>query len=240
MKLKLMTFNTQHCKNYNTNKIDYDSITILIKKYSPDIIGLNEIYGKGFDKKNAPDGQAAKLASELGYYYYFGVATKLWFKPYGNALLSKYPILNAEVIKIPYPLLKRGNMYYERRSIIKATVNVDNNPLTVFISHFGLNGDEQENAFNTMIESLPNNNFIIMGDFNVDYDNSQLTKLYEKASDTSEFFTTRKFTWPSDNPWVKYDYILTSKDIETNYADIPNEIVSDHRPYICEIELNSK
>ena len=233
-----MTFNTQHCKNYKTDKIDYDEVIKLIKTYEPDILGLNEIYGKGYDK-NAPEGQANKLASILGYYSFFGKATNLWFKPYGNALLSKYPILNAEVIKIPYPVLRRGTMYYEKRSIIKATINIDNNPLTVFISHFGLNGDEQTNAFNTLAENLPDDNFIIMGDFNVDYDNAQLDVLKDKCFDTSDTFLQRKFSWPSDNPWVKYDYILTSKDIEVNYADIPSVIVSDHLPYIASINIKN-
>ena len=45
MKLRIMTFNIRGCKNYITNKKDYDSIIEIINKYNPDIIGLNEVFG---------------------------------------------------------------------------------------------------------------------------------------------------------------------------------------------------
>ena len=47
MELNILSFNTQHCMNYITRKIDYESVVNLIKELDADIIGLNEIRGEG-------------------------------------------------------------------------------------------------------------------------------------------------------------------------------------------------
>ena len=232
MKLKLMSFNTQHFENYNTKEIEYESVIKLINKYKSDIIGLNEVYGKGFDKKI--DGiQSKEIADKLGYYHYFGKSTRLNFKSYGNALLSKYPIIEAKVIKIPKVFFK----FHERRSILKAKIDINGNILTVFVTHFGLTKEEQEKGIKTLISLLNEDKFIIMGDFNITYGNKLLDYLKGKTIDTSIYFNEKLLSWPSDNPKYKFDYILTSKDIKIIKADIPNEVISDHRPYITEIEI---
>ena len=57
------------------------------------------------------------------------------------------------------------------------------------------------------------------------------------TNDTSIKFKEELLSWPSDNPKYKFDYILTSKNIKIISADIPNEVLSDHRPYIAEIDI---
>ena len=132
MNIKVMSFNTQHCKNFITKKIDYNSIINLIKKYDVDIIGLNEVFDKFIVK-----GQAEKIAKKLGYHCYFGKATNLAFRNYGNAIISKYPILNAEVIHIPYSIKIEKN--YQKRTILKANILIDNKVLHVYVNHICLN-----------------------------------------------------------------------------------------------------
>ncbi len=235
MKLKVMTFNIMHAENFLTGQIDYDSIINLIKKYDPDIISLNELYGKGFDKK-IKTSQLEYIATKLGLYYYFGKATYLHFIPYGNGLLSKYPINKASTIKIKAPFIHKGGKYYENRSIIKANININNKKLTILSTHLGLNEDEQVKGIKRLENNLPNSNYLILGDLNMDYDNPLLNKL-DFATDTATYFKKRMYSWPSDKPKYKYDYILTSKDIKIISAIIPKEIISDHRPYIADIEI---
>ena len=47
MKIKIMSYNTQHCLNYLTQEIDFDLIASTIKNCGADIIGLQEMRGKG-------------------------------------------------------------------------------------------------------------------------------------------------------------------------------------------------
>lgn len=236
MKVNLMTFNTQHCKNFISKNIDYDAVVSLIKKYKADIIGLNEVYGKGFDRRISSS-QVEEIAKRLNYHFYFGRATHLFFRAYGNGIVSKYPIVSVRVIKIPYNLIRTGNRYYERRSIIEAQVDINNKILKVYVVHFGLNKDEQINAVRTLINVVnPNEDFIIMGDFNTTIDDDILADLRKITNDTLNGKLHNKYSWPSDKPKIRYDYILTSKKIKCLSSDIPSDIVSDHLAVIASIE----
>jgi endonuclease/exonuclease/phosphatase family metal-dependent hydrolase len=50
-------------------------------------------------------------------------------------------------------------------------------------------------------------------------------------------FTGEKFSFPSDAPNKKIDYIFVSRDVEVLAADIPDIVASDHRPHTAEIEI---
>ena len=75
-----------------------------------------------------------------------------------------------------------------------------------------------------------------MGDMNVTPDNPVLMPIRERMFDTATLFRQPLMSWPSDKPDRKIDYIFTSRDPNVVSADIPEELVSDHRPYVSEIE----
>lgn len=235
MKVKIMSFNTQHCLNYVTEEIDYDIMIETIKKCGADIIGLQEIRDEGDAWDFHP--QAKILAEKLGYHHYFAEAIRFGgSNPYGNALISRYPIKFAETVSIPDPEIKGYDDYYETRCLLKATIDVGND-LNVLVSHFGLNPDEQQNAVQTVIDNLGQESCVLMGDFNMQPDNPILNPIMQRLYDTANDFSSLKFSYPSDNPTVKIDYIFVSKDIKVHCADIPAMVASDHRPYVAEIEI---
>jgi endonuclease/exonuclease/phosphatase family metal-dependent hydrolase len=236
MKIKFMSYNTQHCLNFITREIDFDIIADTIKKCEADIIGLQEIRDEGQDADY--QSQAKIIAEKLGYHYYY-FAEAIRFKgvnPYGNAIISRYPIISAETIMIPDPEIKKYDGYYETRCLLKATIDVRNG-LNVLVSHFGLNPDEQENAVETVVSNIPKEHCVLMGDFNMAPDNQILNPIMQGLQDTAKFFSTYKLSFPSDTPEVKIDYIFVSKDLKVEYADIPEIISSDHRPHVATIEL---
>ena len=236
MKIKIMSYNTQHCLNFITRKIDFDIIADTIKKCEADIIGLQEIRDKSQDAEY--QAQAKIIAEKLGYhYYYFAEAIRFGsVNPYGNAVISRYPIVSAETIMIPDPEIKKYDGYYETRCLLKAAIDVGNG-LHVLVSHFGLNPDEQENAVETVVSNIPEERCVLMDDFNMEPDNPILGPVMQSLHDTAKDFSTPKFSFPSDTPSVKIDYIFVSKDLKVQCADIPEIISSDHRPYIVTIEL---
>ena len=62
MTLKIMSYNIQHCKNYQSKKIEFDKIAAVIKEFDADIVGLNEVRGQG----EAADYQAqAEILAEF-------------------------------------------------------------------------------------------------------------------------------------------------------------------------------
>lgn len=236
MNITLMSYNTQHCLNYVSRQIDFDIMADTIKKCGADIIGLQEMFDLGETEEFTA--QTAVLAEKLGFYHYFAEATKLekGKYPYGNGLISRYPILSAETVIIPDPAVRTGKRYYETRCVLKAKIDVAGG-LDVLVTHFGLNPDEQENAVNTVIANLPEEKCVLMGDFNVRPENEQLAPIRERLYDTAELFDSPKGSWPSDEPRGKIDYIFTTRDLKVNSADVPAIVSSDHRPHLATIEL---
>lgn len=235
MKIKLMSYNTQHCLNYVTREIDYDIMVDTIKKCEADIVGLQEMRDES--ARDDYEAQAKIMAEKLGFYYYFAEAIRFGGEnPYGNALISRYPIKNAQTIIIPDPEVKKYDGYYETRCLLKAEIEVGGG-LNVLVSHFGLNPDEQENAVETVIDNLPENKTVLMGDFNMEPDNVLLNPIREKLYDTADKFETQLLSFPSDIPDRKIDYIFTSRDVFVIDADIPPIVSSDHRPHLTTVEV---
>lgn len=232
MNLRIMTFNIRGCKNYITNKKNYKSIIEIIKKYNPDIIGLNEVFGGIITDNN----QAKRIAKSLNYYYYFGKSTRIMFRKYGNSIISKYPIISNEIINIPNPKIKKGNNLYEKRSILKSILKVEAKELNIYITHLGLNMDEQENGFE-ILNKINTDNSIIMGDFNIEPDNVLLNDLNNNFVSSDNYLNEDRFSFPSIKPVNKLDYIFVSKDMKILTSSIKSDIASDHLPYVVDIEI---
>lgn len=236
MQVRLMSYNTQHCLNYVTREIDFDIMTETIKNCKADIIGMQEMRNIGQDEKEYKD-QAGIIAKELGFNYYFAEAIKFrGVNPYGNALISRYPILEAETIMIPDPDPKTGDRYYETRCVLKAKLDVGGG-LWVIVTHIGLNDDEAVNAVKTIMDNLEGEKCVLMGDFNMQPQNPIFNPIKEAMFDTSSLIEGEIFSFPSDKPKIKIDYIFTSNDLKVLSADIPQVVSSDHCPHLADIEL---
>ena len=232
-----MSFNTQHCLNFLEQRIDFEIMAEAIKKTGADVVGMQEMRSVGENEEYTDQTKALSELSGLPYYY-FGKA--IYFEnlgPYGNSLLSRYPIISAEVIPIPDPDPKTGNRYYETRALLKAKLE---GGITVMVTHFGLNDDEQVNAVKTVVENLESEKCILMGDFNARPDNPVLLPIRERMKDTAELIKGCDFTFRSDAPYEKIDYIFVSPDVEVVSAEIPEIIASDHRPFVAELDLEIK
>ncbi len=230
-----MSFNIQHCRNFITGEIDFDFFAQAIASTGADIIGLNEVRGKGADPEY--EDQASILAEKLGFSSYFSEAIAFDGKnPYGNAVLSRYPIISAVTEGIPDPAVKTGKEYYETRALLKAKVDYAGG-VNVLVTHFGLNTDEQLNAEKTVLANIPDNRCILMGDFNMKPDSSVISRISARLNDTAGVNDGPMPTFPSDKPDRKIDYIFVSEDIKVREAFIPDLIVSDHRPCIAVLDI---
>ena len=109
----------------------------------------------------------------------------------------------------------------------------------VFGSHFGLANSEKRNAVSTVVELIDKCDLplALMGDFNMQPNDEKLKPIYESIKDTVAYFSEPKLSFPSDKPDCKIDYIFVSKDIKVLYADIPENMTSDHRPAFADIEI---
>jgi len=231
--MKIMSFNTQHCLNFKTKKIDFEVMANAILECGADIVGLQEMRGDGPDEEYTP--QTEELSRLTGMTHYaFAPALHLSKGLYGNALLSRYPILSVENIPIPDPEGATKARRYETRCILKAKLACG---LTVMVSHFGLNADERQNAVETVLKNIELEKCVLMGDFNAGPQDAVLDPIRNVMKDTADLFATPLFSWPSDEPKYKIDYLFATPDLEVISADIPAIVASDHRPYIADILL---
>ena len=236
--MKVMTFNIQHCLDYKKNKINIPLFVDTIKQCGADICGLNEVRGKGHlfgytDQTNA-------LGDGLSFNRYFAEAIKVNGRgPYGNAVVSRYPLKSAETVKILDPDDKNADGSFETRCVLKSVVDIEGKEVCVLVCHMGLENSERVNAVASLCKIIDEitTPLILMGDFNTTPDNEVLKPLYQRLNDT-DLMADKKgaFTYPSYNPEKKIDYIfykgLTCKNVIT-----VSEIVSDHFPIIAEFYL---
>lgn len=235
--LRVMTYNIQHGIDHmhrlKTNEmvVKLDEVVKIIKSVDPDIVTLNEIYD------SAKFGNQTKyIAEKLGYYYYFGKAIFLHGGNYGNALLSKYPLIEPEVIPIPDATLKEEDVYYESRAIIKSCIIKDNTKYNIFSTHFGLAKEEQDNG-TTLIKSLVKDldNVVFMGDLNLTPDDKNFTNISNVLKNTID---VDKNTFKSDNPTSRIDYIFVSNNLSVISGEVLDIVFSDHLPLVVNINDN--
>ena len=242
MKLKIMTYNIQHGHIHlsDPGRIALEEMAEVIRECGADIIGLNEVRGRGTHPEYTA--QVERMADCLGFHCWFGRSICVGGQnPYGNAVLSRWPICEAKVNHIPDPCEAERGRRFEHRSILRAVIELpEGGYFTVFSSHFGLTPPEQRNAVTlasalTDAERLP---FALMGDFNVTPDDPVLLPLNEKLNTTNAQLEGQ-LSHPSHAPVDRIDYIYVSRSAAVLSAEVLPAQASDHRPVVAEIEIPS-
>ena len=249
MKLKLGTYNILHGKNYGyflkTGKSTYelDEVARILLDNEVEICAFNEVLNEG--KRGVGD-QAARLGELTGYRYLFAKAID---RPndstYGNALLSKYPIISSRTVSISLPKEDRNRVggFYEDRVLLIADIDVVGRTLTVMVSHFGCVVEERSLAIATVKREMEKikNPVVFMGDLNITPDSSEydtLTESLPRLTDTAALMGDKMSpnTFLSDRPFAKIDYIMIDKDMTVTETVTPDSMQSDHKPYFATIE----
>lgn len=247
MELKIMTYNIMSGRDYyklehcgigwmSPEVVNPSLVAEVIKENGADIVGMNEVHDAG----GIFDNQTERIAKEAGYdYCYFAKAIMDGESPYGNAILSKYPIVEVETVE-----LAAGDPNEDRRcearSIANVTIDVEGQKVKVMTSHFGLLESEKDTAMKAIKEIINNSPYpcILMGDFNMEPNEDRIIELKNILKDTApDEIDKNWYTFSSDKPYMKIDYIFVDKNIEVKSAGPVEAEPSDHKPYVAEIVL---
>ena len=237
MKLRIATYNIAaglSCGYFQ--KKDYRISADIIKGIDADIIGLNEV-GKPLPKDITD--HAEFIANHCGYkHFIFGQATLYGNSPYGNAILSKFPIEKSDV----YQIKERKQILpgiYEPRCIISSHI-LCGITIRIICTHLGLFHDEQKRGINQICDIAKQENIptIFMGDLNTCCNERILKPIKELVKDVCEIRNADTKTFPSNNPRTRLDYIFVTDDIRVNNVYTVKKIGSDHLPLVTEIEIN--
>ena len=233
--IRIMSYNIHHGRGTD-DKVDLGRIAKLINDWSPDLVALQEV-DNATSRSNFMN-QTDTLASKTKMFSIFGKNIAVFGGEYGNAVLSKYPIIHSENRKLP----RIGNS--EQRGLLAVWVQLkDNDDLTVFIStHFDHRKKNTERL--KSVEKIKfwidrgdfGNDLIIAGDLN-DTPSSKIILTMNTFCDGTNQSDKYK-TYPSENPTSQLDYIYTcnkGKYIIDSYHVIDAPVFSDHLPIISDI-----
>lgn len=235
--LKLLTYNIRHAQN-NSGDIDVKSLADFILKLNPDLVALQEV--DSVCNRSKKIDITAELGKLTGMYYYFGKAMNYDGGGYGEAILSRLPIISITTLALPIQPDKKR----EPRAAIEAVVEIAKGKTIKFIAtHLDHLEDETDRLMQTQFladrysnEAIP---FIISGDLNALPDSKAMQILYKVATQPAK--DKNILTFPADVPVKKIDYFLLSKNYKWQCTkfDVPEEKhLSDHRPVLMELRIN--
>lgn len=233
--VRVLTFNIFHGET-TKGDFDLDIIANVIKITNPDLVALQEVdfktrRAKGYD-----------LVTELGWRTkmapLFGRAMYYDNGEYGEGILSNYSFLSTRNVSLPY---SAGN---EPRAALEAVVCLASNETIAFI---GTHLDHTKNEIDRIAQAdkinqvFSKNKYptILAGDLNA-IPGSKTIQILEETWKPSYDVENPAFTFPSDGPTKKIDYIMFYpknrwRVIETKV--IQDSIASDHCAYFVILEL---
>src|SRR5262249_48535929 len=123
--MRLVTYNIHKARGMD-GRTSIKRIANVLSGLDADIIALQEVFAVG----DSAEGQVELIASELGLRSAFGCTRHHRGRPYGNAILSRWPILKSGDMDISWH--RR-----EKRGCIRADLKTPLGPLHVFNIHMG-------------------------------------------------------------------------------------------------------
>lgn len=239
-----MTFNIHHGRGTD-NQSDLYRIADIIDKCDADIIGLNEV-DKHFSKRSDYEDQISWLANQLKMDHVFSPSISIKSKKYkkmrqyGNALLSRYPILTKKSHSFNYL-----SGLTEGRSLLEAAIQKNKQLFQINVTHLSLNPFLHRMQTDFIVSQLHkySDPIIIMGDCNMKPGSKGWRKLTNVFQDVWHIGGKGAgYTYPSLRPRTRLDYIFVSQSLKVVEAKVVTKMpkVSDHLPLTATLQYDSK
>jgi len=233
--VKVLSFNILHGAT-TKGDFDLDAIAKVIIDANPDFVALQEVdYRTNRAKKY-------DLATELGWRAkmapIFGRAMHYDDGEYGEAILSKHTFLGTRNVPLPFIPGDEPRAALEIITVLpsKDTISF----IGTHLDHLASDTNRlmQANQINKVFASNPYPT-ILAGDLNAEPGSTPM-KILEEMWSASYSKDNIKYTYPSDDPRKKIDYVMFYpaakwQVIETKV--IQDTIASDHCAYLVILEL---
>ena len=192
--------------------------------------------------------QARDLAEKLGMEWHFSKAIDRDGGEYGDAVLSKYPILEKRSYRLPCAAEQPG----EDRSLCVIRVQIDGKDLYVASTHLDhLSGDASRLVQATEIRRIRDTelegDLILCGDLNAIPSSNVIATMTSFLTNTGPI---DQYTFPSDDPSRKIDYIMYApiehfgvqncQVVSRGDQQVGGVDASDHRPVIADIRFQTE
>ena len=250
--VRLVTFNTHHGVGEDARH-DLPRLAKVLAAADADVICLQEV-DRWFGERSEDVDQALLLSRALDMQLAWGPAIDQPHpgdrprRQYGNALLSRLPILVSDVHRLP-----GGG---EPRSALRTMLELDGSTLWVTATHLTTRSAEERSAQVAALAALHTEEMaagVLVGDFNARPDAPELDPLRERFTDAWEIAEDRddqagwRFwqrdegrTHPAHSPHRRIDQAWVSPGVAVASAQVLDAAgASDHLPLMVDLLVPS-
>jgi endonuclease/exonuclease/phosphatase family metal-dependent hydrolase len=238
-RLRVATYNIHRCRGWDQRVLP-SRIARVLEEIDADVIALQEVVNDS--RSQAQPGQACYLAKKLGYECRFGQTRELRGKPYGNAVLSRFPITMSKAYDLSCKPL-------EPRACFQVDVDLgERQCLHVFNVHLGTTHSERQRQAHALVSTQILNSpdmthpRIMLGDFN-DWTQGPVSRLLASHLVSADLMAhlRRRKTYPGFLPIVHLDHIFFDASLHLESLRLHRSrtalMASDHLPLIADLRL---
>jgi endonuclease/exonuclease/phosphatase family metal-dependent hydrolase len=219
---------------------DLERLAAVIRQAKPDLVALQEV-DVGV-KRSGRVHQARRLAELTGMAVRFGPTQHYEGGLYGNAVLTRLPILDVLIQPLPYTEATARRVTYPRGAIAVTVRAPDGAPLRFVSTHFQHNVEEDRVAEAKAINKLFGTNdglrTILAGDMNAVPGSEPIRTLLRHwtVAGDGELAPTAPSTRPSSR--IDYVFYRPASAFRTSTAEVLDEpLASDHCPVLAKLIL---
>jgi endonuclease/exonuclease/phosphatase family metal-dependent hydrolase len=235
----VVTYNIHTCVGVD-RRYDPARIVAVLREIDADIACLQEVDARPSGERCAD--QWAYLGDATGCRVILGASIRDRRRRFGNAILTRFPVLNARSIDLTVA-------DYEPRGAIEADLLVDDRVLRVIATHFGLRAGERRLQANRLMTALgetsPANRrradaVLLMGDLNEWRGRSGAIRVFDRRLGPS----AAERTFPSWLPVLALDRIYADgpavlRDVSV-YRTPLARLASDHLPLVGSLSWSAR
>jgi endonuclease/exonuclease/phosphatase family metal-dependent hydrolase len=241
--LRVMTFNIRHGNGLD-RRVDLRRAVRVIRAAEPDVVGLQEV-DRHFSGRSGFLDQSTRLAGVLGMHLAYGANLDLDppaagrpRRQFGNAVLSRHPVLGAENILLP----RSGG--HEQRGLLRVEIAAGSRRWRVCTTHLQPNAPAerltQARAIADRIGGADDHLQVLLGDLNATPAEPELRVLTAVLADAwPGAGRGRGATFPAPLPYRRIDYVLHSAGCRARAAAVVGSlsarVASDHLPVIADL-----
>lgn len=230
-----MTYNIRAGRGLD-GRLSLNRIAQVIAAESPDVVALQEVDSKR--RRSTYQDQAHVLAERLGYECAFVHARRWKEGEYGNAILSRFPVLECRRLPLPKP----ARLPVEARSVLQCRLALPDGDVHVWNTHLGLLAAERRAQVAVMVQEylryadIP---LVLVGDFNARPRSKEITGL---SLHLTRVISQR--TFPGFLPVVHLDHVFHSGHLRVDRSHVPKTLLarraSDHLPLVVDLQWQKR
>ena len=229
--MRIVTYNIHKARGLD-GRVAIRRIADVLGGLDADIIALQEIFS-GADSRS---GQVETLACTLGMNAAFGRTRHHRGRPYGNAILSRWPILDSQHMDLTWG-------HRTRRGCVRADLKTPSGTLHIFNIHMGTSYFERRHQVRSFLSSKQLHEDIegprvLVGDFNEWIRGLTTRMLSDKFESLNMALHVRKRrSYPGFLPLLHLDHIYFERPLHIQTAELIRtrlaRIASDHLPLVA-------